>query len=289
MDNTFLYIMITLLVILFFFLFLYNQYNDLSNKIKGDTPAVVINKTVKEKTVIIDEEEKERRKREEIEITGGTAGAGFGLTGKFSSILNPTNVKAPTITTSASFPAVIKSPGSIPGSLPGSLAGSIPGSLPGSLAGSIPGSLAGSLPGSASNLLILPSDTTGTGDIRGEPSDPTNSTSLNDRLSGVNPLEGTEVLVLAFQDYAPASLDLPPTISFKEDPEPPTLAGLLNDDLGELRKDLNYFFKTSDVSRQKKHGPPLIKPKPEELPRIKHLYGDGSYDDIDNVHVYKTQ
>ena len=279
MDNTFLYIMITLLVILFFFLFLYNQYNDLSNKLKDGAPAVVINETVKEKTVIIDEEEKERRKREEIEITGGTAGAGFGLTGKFSSILNPTNVKAPTITTSASFPAVIKSPGSIPGSLAGS--------IPGSLAGSIPGSL----PGSAPNLLILPSDTAGistgdttdisTGGIRGATAYPTNSVR-------VLPNE-TAPSILAFQDYAPASLDLPPTISFKEDPEPPTISGLLNEDLGELRNDLNYFFKTSDVSRQKKHGPPLIKPKPEELPRIKHLYRDGSYDDTDNVHVYKTQ
>ena len=305
MDNTFLYTLIAILVILLFFLFLYNQYNDLANKIKQEAPAVIINEKVNEKTVIVDEEEKERRKREEIAITGGTTGAGFGLTGDFSSILSPKNVKAPQIITkgasASSFPAiVIRQPGSASNYFPFdssivSKLPNIPTALPGSasLAPALPGSasLAPALPGSAS----LPSDT-----IQTNIPDGIRNTNQNDAGVGVDPTGssntgvggsggGNTTSMLAFQDYAPAQLDLPPNITFKEDPEPPSISGLLNEDLSELRKDLNYFFKTSEVSRQRKRGPPLVKPKPEELPTIKHLYRDGSYDDIDGVHVYKTQ
>ncbi len=102
-----------------------------------------------------------------------------------------------------------------------------------------------------------------------------------------------------FEDYAangtPATvdtiteLDFAPTIKLVHAPEPPSVSRLMNEDLGEFRNDLNYFFKTSDVSRQRKRGPALIQPPPEKLPEIKHLYGDGSYDDTDNVHVYKTK
>ena len=113
---------------------------------------------------------------------------------------------------------------------------------------------------------------------------------------------GSAPRTAGFEDYIPngtpaaapvavpiTELDFAPTIKLVHAPEPPSISGLMNEGLGEFRNDLNYFFKTSDVSRQRKRGPALIQPPPEKLPEIKHLYGDGSYDDTDNVHVYKTK
>ena len=232
MDNIVLYTLIAFLVVLLFFLYLYRVYYELSEKV-SEKPDVVINKTLNEETVIINEEETRRHKR------------------KYENKAQPGDYTF----NAADANPIIAQPGSA--SLPA--AGSLPASA------SLP--KAGSLPASAS----LPAAV------------------------------GAGLIAAGFEDYsmdgspAPApgitkitEFDLAPTITVKEEPEPPTISGLLQNDLNALRGNLNQFFKTSEVSRQKKQGPPLIKPRPEPLPEIKHLYGDGSYDDIDNVHVYKS-
>lgn len=246
MDNTLLYTLIALLVVLFFFLFLYNQYHDLENKIakKAIRPeAVVINETVKNETVIVDKEEEVKRIKEEVEISSNGSGIEIGQA-------------------NMDMANILSSPAPVGASATPNL---------------------NMVPPTASIVPVpsLPASARVAASAAPAGAAASTSTATSTRIIGPG--------VLGFEDYNNAKLDLPPKIYFTTDPEPPTISGLMRDDLTELKHDLNYFFKTSDVSRQKKRGPALIQPKPEHLPEIKHLYGDGSYDDIDGVHVYKTQ
>jgi hypothetical protein len=250
MDNLILYSLIALLIILSFSLYIYYHYFDMSLKLQEVSNEETDIINTEEEAAII--EDTQHLENEEIKLEDEKIELENEEIELENIMQNIDNEIQPVIPSASSFPVVPGSASASPGSAsarPGSASAS-PGS-----ASARPGSASAS-PGSASASLIAPF---------------TDFTSTESQSADVT------------------VLDTAPTITFRTAPEPTSTIGLMNQDLTDFKNNLNNFFETSNVSHKNNINSSVLKPQPGSIPQIKHLYGDGSYDDFDNVHVYKSQ